>query len=88
MSVTSFALNLISSDPFTAPATPVPGRTSPAEREDRVSSPLGMDDDDDLDDGELADGIRTPVAPSSPADSLPDRVTDDSLLGEEDFEVI
>ena len=52
------------------------------------------EDDDSLDDGELTDGIRPPagieipVAPSSPADSLPEEVTDDDIFGEEDFEVL
>ena len=49
-----------------------------------------------MDDGELADGIaaprgiETPVAPSSPspADSLPEKVTDDDIFGEEDFETL
>ena len=48
-----------------------------------------------MDDGELADslerppvGIETPVAPSSPADSLPEEVTDDDIFGEEDFEAV
>ena len=47
-----------------------------------------------MDDGELADGIETPVgietpaAPSSPADSLPEEVTDDDIFGEEDFETL
>ena len=52
------------------------------------------EDNESLDDGELADGIRapvgieTPVAPSSPADSLPEEVTDDDIFGEEDFKVL
>ena len=53
------------------------------------------EDNESLDDGELADsllrapvGIETPVAPSSPADSLPEEVTDDDIFGEEDFEVL
>ena len=52
------------------------------------------EDDDSLDDGELPDGIttpagiETPVAPSSPADSLSEEVTDDDIFGEEDFEAL
>ena len=60
-----------------------------------LSSAEENEDSESLDDGELADslerppvGIETPVAPSSPADSLPEEVTDDDIFGEEDFEVL